>query len=1281
MRCIITTTLHAALHRLWFMVGCGLLMISGAALGQEEPTPPPATSAPVEEATTAELPPPITSAPTENVVSTGLPEPDDGLTAEERDFLRKPIRSLTPEEKARYIQLAQKKRDYTMHRARSIGESAREQALHPPTTQPTEEPTTTSVPTLSQDNLTLPYDQKQYVFGIKSAPYTELIEAFERQSGLPVLGVSSMTEQPVTGTLTYFTPTPADFRTTLHQINDLLWFQCQPPLYLYLRRDEADPKNNRLELYKFAEFRIKLPPDRVFINIPAMRAADLSGSDIVRLFFAPQDPADMKVYNELVSLMFGETIYTEALQDSGYIDATSRIDVLETMLEYIEKFRVIYSATSNIDRLPVVHIKASEALEQLNLLDDKIEGEAVQEEGTRRPSRPRPAESRNNELTQESQKVVIIADDKNKSLIVSGLPYKIKEIKDLLAVIDIPKAGEEQPPVVLRLQHAPAVDAADIVNQVFGGAAAAPKRGRPRPQPEGGAAAGGEGDFTCLPEERTNALIMLGDAEIISEAVAFVKEYVDLPEESSFRRIVVEHRTPEEIVNAVSSMMGPTRGKPDEQKFSINASDNAVIITGEPSEMSRAAELIKQLDIPDSDPATVYSVKLERAQPTFVADLLRQKLTLNAGEGGPAPRSGRRAASGPRAGDPIYADDANGVIYFTGTKRQWEQELLPIIQKVDREAVINETVGEYIALKYIDAATAIEALNTAQGNSGRARPNAEVEGPRFAPLAAGILVAGEVTPQEMKQIRATLEQIDIDPDASKNLIRKTFMLTNADPADVEQSIQQFFGGGGAVRGPRNRRAAAVSEQNDIRITQTANGLIVMTTPEKITQIEALINELDQPGQNETVQMQIFPVKNASPEELTPVLTALLQNKMEEKNEGGAQPRGRAAAANLTVEPDTRMNSIIVSGPQSIVDYAAEVLVQLDQPKDQTQKFSAYYQCVNSSAGELATMLSSMFGGTAVGGGSAPAGGDQANAARRTKMRQMLQAGRSGSGEVEIYALPGDKALSITTRSEAQLAEVLDKARQIDEMAVATEPIQKRFTLEHCDVYDMADDLIEMFGDAKGGRTPARAAATPVTAEGEDSWDLGGWDWGSSIDTGPRISGSLRIKPLEESSTLVVVALPTTMIAIEDYIGEMEQIEDLVASKTIKISDKADPFRIYTPEHLSASDLVDNAENLFDKIFKDTPPVSLDVFSQDEVVMTGNQRSFDDVEALIRKFVDIPDAVGSRTVMKIKKLPSNVPSNMFLSALRTYMPEKELDIEDLTQEGDSAANGMNVQEIK
>ncbi len=1134
--------------------------------------------------------------------------------------------------------------------------TSRNQPRTTPSTTPNQQPLVSGA--ISDAMILAPFDKRPYGFGLYNGTYQELVEFISRRSGLSLLDHVTPLDESFEGVINFTSPDDLSFHDALDQINDVLYSQVRPPLYLYL--EEEPGKQPRLELYAIKELRSQLPEHRVFVTLAAVRDASLRGSDIIRVFFLPESASDMEVFNKLVSMVKDDHTLA-SLDDSGYIDYYGRVDELEKMLEYLLKFKHLFTSEGQLERIALNHITPSDASVQISTMVENVVSEAV--------VAPRGGANRRggnkDALTPESEYVIVIPDDAHNSLLVKGLAYKINEIRNILKAIDIPDEPVEVPsdPVVVVLENVQAEDAAELLNQVVngqegkGGAKAARKRAKPRGKTVAASAPAEDETLEIIPAPRSNALILQGPDELITFAREFIAEVIDLPAEDirSFRRVPISNRDPVELQAVIKSMITGAQGRPKkgEDQFQIEVVGNSLVFVGDRSEMDQAAALISELDVPDVDAVTTFVVELERAEPSFVIEILQSFDTTKAEGGG----KGKARRGG---GNRFFADDVAGMIYFTGTQREWEGDILPMIQKIDSTAKRSEGTGRLVQLDHADAAEVIAVLTAIHPP---ARKGKEATGPTFVVAPQGLIVAGNVSPAMMTSIEDTIKVLDVDPDDfTEGTVTRQFELQHADPIEVRDAILALLAtkvSTPRAKGAKRRQGskATTDEGEALAVVVTDTGLIVDTIPDKFEEIEQIITMMDVPTSVETIVLERFAIHHADINELAIQLQPLLELKMAEVE--GRDPSGKARKSDtkFNVQADGRTGSLLVSAPQKLIDYAADVLTELDVPLEEEHKqLTAIYDCVNASASELAGILVAVFG-DATAPTPAPSAAKGPRARRGPGARPKVHTG----DDVEIIALPGDQAINVIAYSQEILDKVLIQAEEIDMRSKSGEKETRKFRLMYADVDDVADWLIDMLDQ------PARGA--PKTEE-DDFWVQ---------DTGPKIGKDMRVLPNYETRTLIVVAPPEKMVAAAALI---QQFEDMANPNTEdgggEVVVEPAPYDLLELQYVNAFDAVEKGDRILDKLLGFDRPVTIDFFTEDTMVIKGRRQLYQFVKDTIRKHVDTEDALVRRTKIDYFNIPAAMPPEQVFKFIQNNMDDVRIDIQDMPQPGENA-NGL-VKEI-
>ncbi len=141
----------------------------------------------------------------------------------------------------------------------------------------------------------------------------------------------------------------------------------------------------------------------------------------------------------------------------------------------------------------------------------------------------------------------------------------------------------------------------------------------------------------------------------------------------------------------------------------------------------------------------------------------------------------------------------------------------------------------------------------------------------------------------MPEILEMIEMFDVP--GAKDKERRVFKLKYVDPGAVSRMIQQLFR-------PTGRRYSP-NESVESTDDWTTNSVIVSANPEKMKEIEALINELDQVGDGPRTE-RVITVKNADPNDVAQTIQQIFQQVSNSQRRRDQSPVIRAVRGSTKV---------------------------------------------------------------------------------------------------------------------------------------------------------------------------------------------------------------------------------------------------------------------------------------------------------------------------------------------------------------------------------------------
>ena len=405
-------------------------------------------------------------------------------------------------------------------------------------------------------------------------------------------------------------------------------------------------------------------------------------------------------------------------------------------------------------------------------------------------------------------------------------------------------------------------------------------------------------------------------------------------------------------------------------ELTVNRQQGLVSITGAPAMVDACLRIVRLLDTQEATggpvarfmPVQQSNVDVARQ----VADIVNRE-SLRVAQATPQPVVGapmplgfgedELTAAGVVGPVEIEIIDAFGTVIIQGSPGD-----VAIIQGMLRElealSLENEPVIELIPLWHADSLRVSQLVLQLYQQVYQVRRGPITMLPLVKPNT--ILIIGR-----RESIEAAKELIDkldtpVIPDANFRI----FHLRHAAVNEVAPQINQSF---------LNRPGAnqGLAPQLNIVIDFRTNALIVQANPRDMLEIDAMIRQLDVPGSDLTSFMQRFPLRNALATELVTVLNNALNNSI--GNRGTMLSTGATDAAgnlvrssimhNVSIVPDGRSNSLIVTAPPETMPLIAALIEQLDQLPAAESRIRVF-TLANADAFNLTTLLTNTFAPTA-----------------------------------------------------------------------------------------------------------------------------------------------------------------------------------------------------------------------------------------------------------------------------------------------------------------------------
>lgn len=287
------------------------------------------------------------------------------------------------------------------------------------------------------------------------------------------------------------------------------------------------------------------------------------------------------------------------------------------------------------------------------------------------------------------------------------------------------------------------------------------------------------------------------------------------------------------------------------------------------------------------------------------------------------------------------------------------EELVRIIQEIERLSEETAPDIEVYFLKHVQGEALNQLITTVmQDLTGPLQGRISVT-PLIKPNALLLIGWGEAVVAAKKLIQK------LDRPVSPTTQMRVFALKHAPVAEVSTTITQFLNGRGGLAPDVN-----------ISTNPRTNSLIVNAAPRDMEEVAQLVARLDVAGSESVNRAKVVRLKNSLAADVAQTITEAITAAR-----GGTTGRRSAAVEmllvqpdgkqlmmaglldNVTLTPDPRTNSIFISGPADSLPLVEQLIQQLDESPTASAQIKVF-QVINSDAGELVTVLRSLFPETA-----------------------------------------------------------------------------------------------------------------------------------------------------------------------------------------------------------------------------------------------------------------------------------------------------------------------------
>jgi len=431
--------------------------------------------------------------------------------------------------------------------------------------------------------------------------------------------------------------------------------------------------------------------------------------------------------------------------------------------------------------------------------------------------------------------VSVIGSPEGNVLIVSADEANMAVLRDLVAQIDQPAAGQDRRIEVYVLRNANPTDASGVLRQMFG------RTGRSEEQ------------VVITPQPSTSSIIVSAPAGAFEQIEALLKQLDAAPsaEDANIVTLPLNAARAREVATALKSAL------PTSVKVTITPVErsNSLLLTGSPEAIELVIEQVRKIDTEPVRSGLVYRrIKLHNAEAAEVAYTLQEMLRARP----------RQQGESPAAVDYSRVDNTISV----NAPADQVEDIEKIVRELDTPSG-EARMTEFVKLKFAKAETAAAALKVFYGRLATEVATPGARNVTILPDPASNSLVISADEKQWEGIRALLTKLDTkEYDTSRQLA--VLPLIHADATSVARALndglrapleerfrQEQLRAARAARPGEQRRPGESLPEPTVLVdaegvptvspeTQT-NSLVVFAAPRDLERIREIVKQLDVSG--------------------------------------------------------------------------------------------------------------------------------------------------------------------------------------------------------------------------------------------------------------------------------------------------------------------------------------------------------------------------------------------------------------------------------------------------
>ena len=579
-------------------------------------------------------------------------------------------------------------------------------------------------------------------------------------------------------------------------------------------------------------------------------------------------------------------------------------------------------------------------------------------------------------------------------VIITSTTDNMVALRELVRVMDTVSIIDGVTVRIVTLENAEADNVRDTLSGIFSQSQELGRGPGGKAEPEGSGGRALVNQINIGADDRTNSIIMSGHPDSVDLAERLI---VDLDKDvenfvTDVKVYRLKHASTDQIVPMLQSVFNENSAEPSiegisrqvtrlrlhfqdenikvsEAPVSRNAltiqgdeSSNTIIVAARSDLLPLIEDVIKTLDIPAAGGMeSIRIYPLEHANAATIENVIENLFE------GPS-----RGQVRPEDRPNIVVDSRTNALIIAASQKTLAI-VDSLIMRLDQKPETPGILIEVLPLEHNDASQVAGMINDVfsarrrniqspgQTSPPQERVNVEADG-----LTNSLIITA--SKENVGLIRELVAKVDLEPTAETSQLT----IVSLEYADAQRAAamlrslikQGLYRPGISRSGP----ARASRESIAISVDHATNTLIISASPENLAVVREVVAQIDTKNYAKTGSLKIYELKHAS----APRLATTLESFFKSKRAAEASLGEPDAIVPITVTPDERTNTLLVTGGKESFAIIDELLGKLDADAVVAQNKFEVFPLKNGSAAKLKTMLDRLFTGrTTPPGGQAP----------------------------------------------------------------------------------------------------------------------------------------------------------------------------------------------------------------------------------------------------------------------------------------------------------------------